>query len=138
MRDNRRTYLGRVAVFCLILLFCQGAWSQAIPAKPSTPAAEGFPEPPKDPLGRDTPRNTVLGFLSAVRQGNAAVAALYLNTSLRGEASETLAHQLAIVLDRRLPARINEISDKSEGSLLNPLKPDEDFIGTISTTEGTL
>jgi MscS family membrane protein len=118
------------------LLFCPVVCPQA--GAPTPAAAEVSPEPPKDPLGRDTPRKTLLGFLSVARKGNAAVAALYLNTPLRGEASEALALQLAIVLDRRLPARLNEISDKPEGSLSNPLKPDEDVIGTIRTTNGDL
>ena len=94
------------------------------------------PEPPKDPLGRDTPRKTVLRFLIAAREGNAEIAALYLDTSLRGEASANLARQLAIVLNRRLPARLNDISDNPEGSLSDPLNPDEDLIGTISTSKG--
>jgi hypothetical protein len=47
-----------------------------------------------------------------------------------------LARQLAIVLDRRLPARLNSLSDKPEGSIPDPLKPDEDLVGTISTAKG--
>lgn len=99
---------------------------------------EATPEESKDPLGRDTPRATVLGFLNAARKGNLQVAVLYLNTPLRGESSGTLAHQLAVVLDRRLPARLNEISNKPEGSLEDPLKPNQEWIGTISTENGPL
>jgi len=89
-------------------------------------------------LGRETPRGTVLGFLSAARKGNAQIAALYLNTPLRGESAEALARQLAVVLDRRLPAKLNELSDKPEGSLPDQLNPDEDIVGTISTANGPL
>jgi len=80
----------------------------------------------------------VLGFINAARKGNAEVAVLYLNTSLRGEPAQNLAHQLAIVLDRRLPARLNELSDSPDGSLPDPLKPDEDIVGTITTEKGDL
>jgi MscS family membrane protein len=80
----------------------------------------------------------VLGFLAAARKGNAAIAALYLNTPLRGADAEALAHQLAEVLDRRLPARLNQLSDKPDGSLPDPLKPDEDVVGTIPTANGDL
>ncbi len=42
------------------------------------------------------------------------------------------------MLDRRLPARLNEVSNSPEGSLANPLRPDQDVIGTISTENGPL
>jgi MscS family membrane protein len=95
-------------------------------------------ELPKDVLGRTTPRGAVFGFLGAARKGNAEIAALYLNTPLRGADAQALAQQLAAVLDRRLPARLNELSDKPEGSLPDPLRPDEDLVGTISTSKGDL
>lgn len=101
---------------------------------PTTPQ----PETPQDTLGRTTPRGAVLGFLSAIKKGNAEVAALYLNTPLRGADAALLARQLGTVLDRRLPARLNQISDKAEGSIPDPLRPDEDVIGTIDTSRGEL
>jgi MscS family membrane protein len=61
-----------------------------------------------------------------------------LNTPRRGADAEALADQLGVVLDRRLPARLNQLSDKPEGSLPDPLRPNEDWIGTISTTKGDL
>jgi MscS family membrane protein len=47
-----------------------------------------------------------------------------------------LARQLAVVLDRGLPARLNQLSDKPEGSLPDLLSPDEDLVGTINTANG--
>src|SRR5690242_16487198 len=101
------------------LLFSGAAWSQsASPKKASTPGTPhestttATAEPPKDVLGRETPRGAVMGFLSAARKGNGDVAALYLNTPLRGENAQVLWRQLAAVLNQRLPARINQISDK--------------------------
>jgi hypothetical protein len=66
------------------------------------------------------------------------IAALYLNTSLRGPEAAALASQLAAVIDRRLPARLNEISDKLKGSRRDPLNPDEDVVGVIGTANGNL
>ncbi len=91
------------------------------------------PEVPRDALGRTTPRGTVLGFLSVARKGDNEVAAQYLNTRLHGNAAAVLAHQLFTVLDRRLPPRLNQLSDKPEGSLLDPLKPNQELVGTISS-----
>ncbi|HET9359389.1 MAG TPA: mechanosensitive ion channel family protein [Vicinamibacterales bacterium] len=105
-------------------------------APAAAPAAQA--EPQKDLLGRDTPRGTVLGFMSAARDGKNDVAPLYLNTRLRGQAAVDLARQLYVVLDSRLPVRVNELSDRREGSLANPLRPDQDVVGTVSTATGQL
>lgn len=133
--DNDLKRFARVSVVVLVL-FSAVAWSQAPVPKPL--GAEAQPELPKDPLGRTTPRGAVLGFLNAARKGNSEVAVLYLNTPLRGAEARDLARQLAIVLDRRLPARLNSLSDKPEGSIPDPLKPDEDLVGTIPTDKGDL
>jgi MscS family membrane protein len=127
---------GRIAIAAMMLLFSSAAWPQT--AVPKSEAVDVAPEPPKDILGRTTPRGAVLGFLSAARKGNAEIATLYLSTPLRGAPAQALAQQLAAVLDRRLPARLNELSDKPEGSLPDPLRPDEDLVGTISTSKGDL
>jgi MscS family membrane protein len=128
---------------CLLFVFAGGALLQpqlgALQAQTggASPAAQpAQPEPPKDPLGRDTPRGTVLGFMAAGRSGNAEVAVRYLNTRLQGERAATLARQLFVVLDRRLPTRINLLSDRPEGALSNPLKPDHDVVGTLTANSG--
>jgi MscS family membrane protein len=123
-------------VIALLLLPSSAVLGQL--AAPTPKTTEATQEPAPDPLGRNTPRGAILSFLSVARSGNAQVAALYLSTSLRGADAENLAHQLAVVLNRRLPARLNEVSDKPEGSLRDPLRPDEDIIGTISTSKGDL
>ena len=60
------------------------------PAAPATAA----PETPKDPLGRDTPRGTVLGFMNAARDNKQDVAPLYLDSGLSGQDATELAQQL--------------------------------------------
>jgi MscS family membrane protein len=133
--NNSLTQFGRACALFLLLLLSSSAGAQVATPKPPA-AAEAQPEPPKDTLGRSTPRGAVLGFLGAARKGNAEIAVLYLNTPLRGEEAEKLARQLATVLDRRLPARLNSLSDKPEGSIPDPLNPDEDLVGTIPTANG--
>ncbi len=64
-------------------------------------------------------------------------ASQYLDTPLKGADAEELAHQLFTVLDRRLPARLLELSDSPEGSL-STLKPGQDLIGTIASTRGNV
>jgi MscS family membrane protein len=112
----------------------------APPPATAAPAASTAPQPApeKDPLGRDTPRGTVLGFMTAARKGNLEAAALYLSATPGDPGVAALARQLYVVLDTRLPARLVELSDRPDGSLANPLKPDEDVVGTIDTSEGPL
>jgi MscS family membrane protein len=76
--------------------------------------------------------------MRVTREGNAEVASQYLNTTLRDRQAEELARQLYVVLDSRLPARIDEISDRPEGGLANPLRPDQDVVATITMAMGPI
>jgi MscS family membrane protein len=134
MLPKRLARLGtEVFLIFLVILFCPPTWAQM--HKPSSEPPPHQLEAPKDPLGRTTPRGTVLGFLSVARDGRDELAAQYLNTRLSGNAAGILAHQLFIVLDRRLPPRLNELSDLPEGSVADSLKPNEDLVGTIKTDD---
>jgi MscS family membrane protein len=90
-----------------------------------------------DVLGRDTPRGSVIGFITAARDGKYQLAAQYLNTGTqRDPPPDELARQLYIILNGRLNARILGLSDRPEGSLSNPLTPDQDVIGVVATSQG--
>ena len=125
--------LGACVLF-LNLLAAQYAWAQ-VGVSGSTPAP-AQPEVPEDALGRNTPRGTVRGFLAAAGQTDNATAAHYLNTRLRGETAGVVVRQLSVVLNRRLPVKLNEISDRPEGSLSDPTEPGKELIGTISSDIG--
>jgi MscS family membrane protein len=121
----------------IVIVLLIAAVARAQPgAKPGAQPAQAAP--PKDALGRDTPRGTLLGFMDAARKENDEIAPSYLQTTRRGKAATELARQLYVVLDKRLPARLAEVSDRPEGSLANPFKPGEDVIGTITTAHGSL
>jgi MscS family membrane protein len=78
----------------------------------------------------------VRGFLSAARRGNYEIAAQYLNTRLRGKAAEQLAHKLFVVLNRCLPARLNEIDDTPEGSRTDLPNPNQELVGVAKIDHG--
>jgi MscS family membrane protein len=120
-------------VLFLFLLVCPLVGSQ-VPA-PTTTVAEKTPD---DALGRRTPRGTVFGFLKASSQNQMDIAVLYLDTPERDTDASALARQLAAVLNRYLPARLNQISDKPEGSIQDPRRPDEELIGTVTASNGDL
>ena len=111
------------------------AWAQPGAGTQTEPPAQA--QQPKDPLGRDTPRGTVIGFMTAARSGSDELSPQFLNTDLKGTAALELARQLFVVLDSRLPARLNQLSDRPEGVPTNPLRPDENVVGTINTANGS-
>jgi len=126
----------QIAAVLLVTLLARGTAFAQSGAKTAAPAPT--PQAPKDTLGRETPRGTVVGFMDAARKGKDDLSPLYLNTHLRDQPAVSLAHKLFVVLDSRLPARLNELSDRPEGSIPNPLRPDEDLIGAIATRNGPL
>jgi MscS family membrane protein len=114
----------------LSVFFCAIAAAQVPKAAPPAPVPSDIPT---DLYGRDTPRGTVLGFLNAGRKNDFETAARYLNnTRLTGKAAADLAHDLFVVLDLRLPPRLNEISDNPQGSRSDLANPDTDLVGTIT------
>ena len=125
---------------CVLLVLCavRPASSQfPIPGSPASPAAPpAAATPPADTLGRSTPRGTVLGFLGAGRKGDHRLSRHYLNTRLNDAAAETLAQQLFVVLDARLPAQLLRVNDEPEGSRADPLAPNEERIATIAGADG--
>lgn len=131
----KRSGIG-ACLLALGFLLCFPAGAQL--NSPASIPAVAQPEVPQDSLGRTTPRGTVFGFLIAARKGDNELAAQYLNTRSRGKAAAVLAHQLFTVLDRRLPPRLNVLSDKPEGSLSNLLAPNKELVGTISSANGNV
>ena len=126
-----------VVSVCVLAAVVVGAAPQTNPAPSRPPAAtpaDSAVDP--DPLGRHTPRGTVRGFLAAARKGERKVARQYLDARLDEPAAQQLAHQLYVVLDAMLPARLTQISDEAVGSRANPLAPNLEAIGTIASAAG--
>lgn len=128
----------RVAVCVLLLTTAVAAQTPAEKTSKTSTTSTTSAAAPADPLDRATPRGAVLGFLAAARKGDDQVAAAYLNTPLRGDAAGTLARQLFVVLDTRLPAKLTQLSDRPEGSAADPLNQNLDPIGTIARADGDL
>ncbi len=98
---------------------------------------------PADPLGRSTPRSTVLEFLRAGQDHNYRLAAQYLEdghspANPATAASRDLASELKTVLDRRLNIDLGAIENSPEGNLADGLPPDSELIGTIPDSQGSL
>jgi MscS family membrane protein len=112
-----------VVVFVLSLVLPALTTGEAFPQTPPKSTTEA-PASAADPLGRDTPRGTVLGFIKAVDSGNYERAVQYLDTRAAFGAARELARQLKDVLDRRLSATdFDLLSAKPEGRLDSDLPP---------------
>jgi MscS family membrane protein len=134
--DTTRQLVAHTVALVVALAMSAGlALAQARRGGAASPPATVV-EPAPDPFGRDTPRGTVVGFLTAARRGDTARARQYLETQVSDAQAEQLAHQLFVVLDARLPARLGEISDDPAGTRADPLAPDREVIGTIASAAG--
>jgi MscS family membrane protein len=113
-----------VAFTCFLLLFVvllPIAVPQTFLSKRAAPAkVEAAPSPtplppalPPDSLVRETPRGTVLGFLSAVQRGNFEQSENYLEVPGNDRVSRELPNQLAYILNR---LRQRDLSNQVEGS----------------------
>ncbi|HZC44002.1 MAG TPA: mechanosensitive ion channel family protein [Acidobacteriaceae bacterium] len=127
-----------LATTLLFAIVPQSGWGQLPKAATASndPEQVQKPEIPEDPLGRTTPRGTVLGFFSAAYNQKYDVAAQYLDTRAHGQSAAILAKQLFFVLDRKLPAKLNNVSNDPLGSLTDPLNSRRELIGTIVTDKG--
>jgi MscS family membrane protein len=115
---------------------------QADPAQlpATTPAQSPAPAKPavEDPLGRQSPRGCVTGFLRAAGHGDYARASQYLNTSVPPAQAHELAQQLKVVLDRGLSGNFDALPRTSDGNLKEGLPATRQRIGSVKTKPGTV
>src|SRR6185436_4355660 len=100
------------------------------------PTGGGAPEP-YDRLDRTTPKGTVSGFLAAARREENDLARQYLNVRQTGDEGAVIAHQLFVVLDRRMRG-LPQLSDLPQGSRANPNTPGLEIIGTVTSASGPI
>ena len=89
-----------------------------------------------DPLGRDTPSGTVLGFLRSEQDGNERTAADYLQMSAARRQSQgpDLAGKLKALMDAAFVGSIGRISTRPDGNLENGTS-DQQTVGVFSTRD---
>lgn len=138
MVRHTRLVLTGALVACFLAAAQSAAQTSPNPSSAPPSASPAQTAAPKDPLGRDTPRRTVLGFLDAGRNNEDQLAAQFLDTALTGQPAGLLAHQLFVVLDARLPATLTQLSDDPEGSRSNPLLANQELVGTVASAQGDI
>src|SRR5690606_12514489 len=136
--DSARNIIFRIFHSALLLFLLQagvafGQTPLTTPAEP-TPAEE---EAPSDPFGRNSPRGTFSGYISAVSAQDYSRAAEYLDlshipTREKAAAGRELARMLQMALDRggNVPPAVM-LSDDPEGREDDGLHPSLDRLGVI-------
>src|SRR5579871_3687952 len=109
----------------------QASITQAL--QPAAPAAAA--NNTNDPLGRNTPSNSILGFLKAAQSGDYSIAAQYLQMSAarRQSEGEQLAEKLNYVLNRAFTGSPREWSTLPEGTPQEGIPLGRQKLGTISS-----
>src|SRR5580698_6347571 len=126
----------RIDQCLIVVLFFLSLPLQAQQAQPAQSAPATAPAP-TDPLGRSSPRGTVIGFLTAAHKGDWTTAVQYLDVG-KGEDPVELSTQLSVVLDQGLPANLDQLSDKPEGNLNDNLPAARELAGVVPTNGGPL
>lgn len=88
---------------------------------------------PDDPLGRSTPRGTVLGFLRAVGREDYERAVEYLDTKQPPKRAIQLARQLQSILDMELSREVADLDRKARAGKDDSLGRPFEKIGSIRT-----
>jgi len=89
-----------------------------------------------DPLGRSTPRGTVLGFMKHAEKEDYERAVEYLDTKQPPKRAEQLAEELQAILNWGFSGQLSKLSNKGEGDLEDGLKSNREKIGVVKTSTG--
>src|SRR3984957_3719227 len=124
-----------VSFVFIVLLF--GGWAESSSAQlPKLAAAEPKAEPaaPQDPLGRQTPRSSLINFMRYETTGDYITAARFLQLP-PGENLAQLTREFR-TLYPNFQGSINLVSDDPNGSVEAGLSPDQERVGVL-TVGGT-
>jgi MscS family membrane protein len=138
--------LFRKIVLAASLLFLSAAVadSQIPGVTPSAPtAAPATQSASADPLGRETPRGTAMGFLRAAQDENYSVAVQYFQPApgrrhRRADEEQDLAAQLLAVINQKiLASSLESLSREPQGRLDDGLPPNQELLAGVRDGSGS-
>jgi MscS family membrane protein len=135
---KRLLYQAQTAVvLCLVAVApCAVAQLPGVTTKSPPPPAAATQEQVSDPLGRSTPRGTILGFVKAADRNDFVTAASYLQAKGKQKPeTETLARDLKELMNRYFSRPIGMISDSPEGTGDGELPLDRERVGLLKTND---
>ncbi|HEV2399418.1 MAG TPA: mechanosensitive ion channel family protein [Candidatus Sulfotelmatobacter sp.] len=121
----------------LISFLCMGigvpAWAQITGLTTGTASSAPSSAQPTDPLGRNTPSSSILGFLKAAQEGNNSIAAQYLQMSpaRRQAEGEQTASKLKFALDHAFSGNLSRYNTP-EGTPQEGVALGHQKLGTMS------
>lgn len=137
MKRQGLTEICHITVLIVLILLAHPSCAQLpVPTAPTPPPSA--PKPPEDPLGRDNPRDCVLGFLKAAARQDYQLAAQYLDWRRTTPPAQVIAQQLHAVLNHGVTGEIEKVSRAPEGGLKDGLRQNRDQIGSVETPSGKL
>jgi MscS family membrane protein len=132
MEGEMQSTLTLTAGSLLLSLFLAWPGLDQVAAQPGDRPVAPPPAAPEDPLGRETPQGTVLGFIRAADSGNYERAAQYLDVRATPRAGPELARKLKIIVDRGLPVTdLDRLSQERQGGLDDNLPPNLERVGEV-------
>jgi MscS family membrane protein len=121
--------------FLLTVLLSLPAKAQNLLPSQAQPAAGKKPVEAAaiDPLGRSTPRGTVMGFLQAAQSGHYKSATQYFESikSRYPMDEEQIAQHRKVLMDRAYVGSLSRLSDHPEGTPQEGLPPNEERVGRL-------
>ena len=135
----------KVFLAALLLLLARGGSLAQIPdiSSPPTAPASNAQSTPADPLGRETPRGTVMGFLRAAQDENYAVAVQYFQPApgrrrVTADQEQDLVVQLLAVINQKiLASSLDSLSRDPQGRLDDGLPPNQDLLTGVREGAGS-
>ncbi len=130
-----RVVRASVRLLLLLSLLCAPLLAQSVFKALSTgvagaqTAAKGA-----DPLGRDTPRGTLIGFMQAAQKGDDERAAEYLQLPRQQTEIDSgrVVQDLKVLLNHAFVGRLTSVSDNSELIFDPQLEPNEQRVGEFA------
>jgi MscS family membrane protein len=132
-----RIYTLRAALAIFLFALPVAYMSAQLPESVATPPPKTEPATKTDPLGRETPRGTVIGFLKYLMRGDFAIAAQYMqpppgkNINLAQIANEME------ILSPSFKGNIGLLSDDPNGNVEAGLPPGKVRAGVVTIGETT-
>lgn len=116
------------------LVLSSAAQVRGVPTSKTPPAPQQ--EQATDPLGRTTPRDTIVAFMHAADRDDFVAAARYMQvTESQRRNAEALARDLKTLMDRYFSQGVSSISDSPDGALDDGLPIDRERVGPLTMGE---
>jgi MscS family membrane protein len=116
----------------LVCLWAAAAFAQIPGITPAAPGSSAATQT-ADPLGRETPRGTVMGFLRAAQDENYPVAVQYFQPAsgrrhIRADEQDLAAQLLAVINQKILASSLDSLSRDPQGRLDDGLPPNQELL----------